>query len=115
MRYKLGAAALITVAMGVLAWESAAQQGAPNPFPLAAPAGKDSNAKNVAPPGSVNQGPFNAETWKYGPVFNAPPGSKLWNPAKIKLMQGGKVVGGTVVGVTDPQTYCAMANGGYEF
>jgi 2-keto-3-deoxy-L-rhamnonate aldolase RhmA len=39
----------------------------------------------------------------------------MWNPAKIKLMQGGKVVGGTVAGVTDPQTYCAMANAGYDF
>src|SRR6266542_4449645 len=27
-------------------------------FPLAAPAGKDSNAKAVAPPGAVNQGLF---------------------------------------------------------
>jgi hypothetical protein len=27
-------------------------------FPLAAPTGKDSNARNVAPPGAVNQGPF---------------------------------------------------------
>lgn len=95
-------------------WQVAAQQ-AGNPFPLAAPAGRDSNARAVAPQGSVNQGPFNAETWKYGPVFNAPAGSKLWNPAKIKLMAGGKVVGGTVSGVTDPATYCAMANAGYDF
>ena len=27
-------------------------------FPLAAPAGKDSNALRTAPPGAVNQGPF---------------------------------------------------------
>ncbi|MGZ5141027.1 MAG: hypothetical protein ACXWCX_24775 [Burkholderiales bacterium] len=27
-------------------------------------------------------------TWKYGGAFNAPAGSKIWNPAKIKLMQG---------------------------
>ena len=40
---------------------------------------------------------------------------RLWNPVKIKLMQGGKVVGGTVAGVTDPQAYCAMANAGYDF
>ena len=86
-------------------------------FPLAAPAGKDSNARMVAPPGAVNQGPFDMSTWKYGnaPAFTAPPGLKLWNPVKIKLMEGGKVVGGTVQRVRDPSTYCAMANAGYDF
>src|SRR5262249_12541797 len=47
-------------------------------FPLAAPAGKDSNARAVAPPGAVNQGPFDAATWKYGNAFNPPPDSKIW-------------------------------------
>jgi 2-keto-3-deoxy-L-rhamnonate aldolase RhmA len=84
-------------------------------FPLAAPAGKDSNAKTTPPPGAVNQGPFDPATWKYGPAFNAPPGSKIWNPVKAKMMQGGKVTGGTVFGATDPSTYCAMANAGYDF
>ena len=37
------------------------------------------------------------------------------SPAKIKLLQGGKVVGGTVRGVRDASTYCAMANAGYDF
>src|SRR5689334_21747742 len=55
-------------------------------FPLAAPAGKDSNARNVAPPGAVNQGAFDAAAWKYGPAFNAPEGSKIWNPVKLKMM-----------------------------
>jgi 2-keto-3-deoxy-L-rhamnonate aldolase RhmA len=91
----------------------------PNPgaakFPLAAPAGKDSNAKNTPPPGSVNQGPFDPATWKYGTAFDAPPGTKIWNPVKAKMMQGGKVTGGTVFGATDPATYCAMANAGYDF
>ena len=40
-------------------------------FPLAAPAGKDSNASMAAPPGAHNQGPFDPATWKYGPAFNA--------------------------------------------
>src|SRR5213593_3194739 len=39
-------------------------------FPLAAPAGKDSNAFNVAPPGAVNQGPFDIAKWKYGSMRN---------------------------------------------
>src|SRR5689334_21816736 len=55
-------------------------------FPLAAPAGKDSNAREVAPPGAVNQGPFDPATWKYGPAFDAPANSKVWNPVKLKLM-----------------------------
>src|SRR5262249_7620305 len=77
---------------------------------------RDSNARAVAPAGSVNQGAFNASTWKYGPTFNAPAGSKIWNPAKIKLMQGKKLVGGTVgAGVIDPAGYCAMASAGYGF
>src|SRR5688572_22387366 len=56
-------------------------------FPLAAPAGKDSGAKNTAPPGSVNQGPFDPATWKYGPAFNPPAtaAGKVWNPVKLKL------------------------------
>ncbi len=65
-------------------------------FPLAAPAGVDSKAREVAPAGAVNQGPFDMNTWKYGNAFTPPPGTKIWNPAKIKLMSGGKLVGGTV-------------------
>ncbi|MDO8678054.1 MAG: aldolase/citrate lyase family protein [Acidobacteriota bacterium] len=91
----------------------------PNPgatqFPLAAPAGKDSGAKQMPPPGAINQGAFDPATWKYGPAFNAPAGSKVWNPAKLKLTQGGKVTGGTLFGATDPSTYCAMAGAGYDF
>lgn len=84
-------------------------------FPLAAPAGKDSGAKTSAPGGASNQGPFDPATWQYGTAFNAPAGSKVWNPAKAKLMQGGKVTGGTLFSATDPSTYCAFANAGYDF
>ena len=84
-------------------------------FPLAAPAGKDSGAKQTAPGGATNQGAFDPAKWKYGTTFDAPPGSKIWNPAKLKLMQGGKVTGGTLFGASDPSTYCAMANAGYDF
>ena len=34
---------------------------------------------------------------------------------KAKLKAGGKVTGGTVFSATDPLTYCAMANAGYDF
>ncbi len=84
-------------------------------FPLAAPAGKDSNARGVAPPGAVNQGPFNPATWKYGPAFSPPPSSKIWNPVRLKMQQGTKLTGGTLFSASDPATYCAMANAGYDF
>lgn len=84
-------------------------------FPMAAPAGVDSKAREVAPAGAINQGPFAMESWKYGTAFTPPPGAKIWNPAKIKLMSGGKLVGGTVSSGIDPSTYCAMANAGYDF
>lgn len=91
----------------------------PNPgaakFPLAAPAGKDSGARTTAPPGAANQGAFDPATWKFGPAFAAPASATVWNPARLKLAQGGKVTGGTVFGATDPSTYCAMANAGYDF
>lgn len=115
MRHGLKLSVLCAALIAAAAWQASAQQGAQNQFPLAPRAGQDSKAKDAAPQGAVNQGAFDASKWKYGPAFNAPAGAKLWNPAKIKLMQGGKVVGGTVVGVTDPQAYCAMANAGYDF
>ena len=70
-------------------------------FPLAAPSGKDSNALNAAPPGAVNQGHFDPSKWKYGNAFDAPKESKIWNPVKLKMMQGGKVTGdGTIAAAT---------------
>ena len=89
--------------------------GGPRPSPLAAPAGRDSNALTVAPPGAVNQGPFDPSTWKFGPAFDAPAGARIWNPVKLKMAQGGKVTGGTLFASTDPAVYCAMAEAGYDF
>jgi len=125
----------LSIAVGIVTFQSPGQQPAPaaqppkataDPyannaaagtlrFPLAAPAGKDSGAIRTAPPGAVNAGPFDADTWKYGGAFNPPVGSKIWNPVKVKMMQGEKVTGGTVFSATDPETYCAMANAGYDF
>jgi 2-keto-3-deoxy-L-rhamnonate aldolase RhmA len=84
-------------------------------FPLAAPAGMDTKSIDRAPPNAVNQGKFDDKKWKYGTSLDAPPGAKIWNPVKLKMMQGGKVTGGTVFASTDPSTYCAMANAGYDF
>ncbi len=84
-------------------------------FPLAAPAGKDSGAITKAPSGAVNQGIIDEKTWKYGHAFDAPANGKIWNPVKLKMMRGEKVTGGTVFASSDPSTYCAMANAGYDF
>jgi 2-keto-3-deoxy-L-rhamnonate aldolase RhmA len=111
MRHVVGmsAACMAVCLSGAVARAQQAQ------FPLAAPAGVDSKAREIAPPGAVNQGAFNMDIWKYGTAFAPPAGSKIWNPAKIKLMSGGKLVGGTVSSGIDPTTYCAMANAGYDF
>lgn len=85
-------------------------------FPLAAKAGVNSDAIDKAPAGANNQGPFNADKWIRGKRFDPPAGgSPIWNPVKAKMMAGGKVTGGTVFYATAPQTYCAMANAGYDF
>jgi 2-keto-3-deoxy-L-rhamnonate aldolase RhmA len=88
----------------------------PPTFPLAAPAGKDSKAREVAPAGAVNKGPFDPTKWKYGGQWAPPAGStKIWNPVKLKMMRGDTLVAGTVYNTTDPAVYCAMANAGYDF
>jgi 2-keto-3-deoxy-L-rhamnonate aldolase RhmA len=122
-------AAVLAASLGVVqfpAWGQAQPKASADPylnnpaagtqtFPLAAPKGQDSGAYHTAPPGAVNTGEFNATTWKYGHAFDAPNGAKIWNPVKLKLMRGEKVTGGTVFSGTDPETYCAMANAGYDF
>ena len=84
-------------------------------FPLAAAAGVDSRARDSAPAGAANTGRFDPAAWKFGNATASPAGATLWNPAKIKLLAGGKVTGGTLFGATDPSIYCAMANAGYDF
>lgn len=84
-------------------------------FPLAAPAGKDSGAMKNPLPGGVNKGIPDEKTWIHGPQNRPPAGNHIWNPVMAKLKAGGKVTGGTVFSATDPTTYCAMANAGYDF
>ena len=74
------------------------QQGAPN------------GAARSRQSGSVRRD--NLEIWE---CVYASTGYEIWNPAKIKLLSGGKLVGGTVSSGIDPSTYCAMANAGYDF
>jgi len=128
MNLRFPAAALI-VGAALFTFQTQAQQPAPSTadpyannaaagtmtFPLAAPAGKDSGAITKAPPGAVNQGILDPNKWTYGHNFDAPPDAKIWNPVKIKMMKGEKVTGGTVFSSDSPETYCAMANAGYDF
>jgi 2-keto-3-deoxy-L-rhamnonate aldolase RhmA len=84
-------------------------------FPLAAAAGKDSGAITKAPASAVNQGAIDEKTWKFGHAFDPSPNGKIWNPVKLKMKRGENVTGGTVAASSDPSTYCAMANAGYDF
>ena len=102
--------------VAAFAGASLAQDDGPaTSFPLAAKAGVDSHADTIAPSGAVNQGAFNMNSWKFGHALDAPANTPIWNPVKLKMIQGGKVTGGTVFSSTDPETYCAMANAGYDF
>ena len=84
-------------------------------FPLAAPAGKDSGAIRVAPQGAVNQGAFDASKWTFGMAFDPPAGAKLWNPVKLKMIQGGKVSGGTVFSGGNASTTTIPTGGSIKF
>jgi 2-keto-3-deoxy-L-rhamnonate aldolase RhmA len=85
-------------------------------FSLAPPAGVDSHADRQAPPGAVNTGAFDRAKWVYGHAYDAPAGSKLWNPVMVKMKQGGgTVTAGTIFSATDPNTYCSLARAGYDF
>ncbi|MBX7197813.1 MAG: hypothetical protein K1X51_00380 [Rhodospirillaceae bacterium] len=99
---------------GVDPYANNAQAGT-TPFPLAAPAGKDSGALKKAPVGAVNTGPIDPSTWKYGPRDVVQGEPRIWNPVRLKMIQGGKVTGGTLFTSTDPTVYCAMADAGYDF
>src|SRR5579859_7360705 len=83
-------------------------------FPLAAPAGKDSGQMATPPAGAVNQGPLDPAHWQYGHNYDAPD-AQIWNPVMLKMMRGEPVTGGTVFSTDTPETYCAMANAGYDF
>ena len=83
-------------------------------FPLAAPAGKDSGAITNAPPGRRIRERSIQPTGNTG-TRSTRRNAKIWNPVKLKMMRGEKVTGGTVFSSDSPETYCAMANAGYDF
>ena len=57
-------------------------------FPLPLRPARTAVAIKTALPGAVNVGPFDMNAWKYGPNFNPPAGSKIWNPVKLKMIVG---------------------------
>lgn len=57
---------------------------------------------------------FSAADWEYGPRFDVEGEVPIWSTAKQKITNGEDLVGGTIR-ATDPRTYCAMANAGYDF
>ena len=120
------AVVVVVAAMGLGAAVARGQSSnsdpyASNPTPgqanlsQAAPAGKDSGEREKAPAGAVNQGPYDAKAWKYGPAYDVKGDVPIWNPVMIKMMKGEKVTGGTVFSTDTPETYCAIANAGYDF
>src|ERR1035438_2381885 len=120
------AVVVVVAAMGLGAAVARGQSSnsdpyASNPTPgqanlsQAAPAGKDSGEREKAPAGAVNQGPYDAKAWKYGPAYDVKGDVPIWNPVMIKMIKGEKVTGGTVFSTDTPETYCAMANAGYDF
>jgi 2-keto-3-deoxy-L-rhamnonate aldolase RhmA len=48
------------------------------------------------------------------PAQQRQPPAKIYNTAKLKLMEGKPLVGGTVSS-PDPNMYCAMANAGFDY
>lgn len=112
MRIAFVAAAACSLALAAAPFGAYAQDAN---FPLAAAAGQNSGAQANALEGAANQGPFDKTTWKYGTAWDTQGEVPIWNPVKLKMMKGEKVTGGTVFSGTDPETYCAMANAGYDF
>ena len=73
-------------------------------WPLAAKAGVDSHALDkVVPPGGVNQGPLRLQDLEARPQHRlSRRARRIWNPVKVKMMQGGKVTSVTVPAYATP-------------
>ena len=113
MKMKLLAAATCA-AMSFAATAAMAQDDGvarPNSYPFAAAKGVDSHAIDKPLEGATNKGKFSDKIWKYGPAADIPANApRLWNPAMIKMKNGGKLYSDTVNGNSTPEQYCAAAN-----
>ena len=113
MKSKLLAAAMCAAvsfaASAALAQGDGVQTAGPQQ--LWAQKGVDSGARAKALPGATNTGPYNMKTWKFGHSHDIPATAvRLWNPAMIKLKNGGQLFSDTVDGHSTPEAYCAAAN-----
>lgn len=52
--------------------------------------------------------------WEFGRRWAVEGEVPIWNPVMQKVKAGEPIIGGTIRG-TDPRTYCAMAEAGYDF
>jgi 2-keto-3-deoxy-L-rhamnonate aldolase RhmA len=52
--------------------------------------------------------------WEFGQQWAVDGEVPIWNPVMQKVKAGEPIIGGTIRG-TDPRTYCAMAEAGYDF
>jgi 2-keto-3-deoxy-L-rhamnonate aldolase RhmA len=84
-------------------------------WPLAAKAGVDSHALTTPLPGEINKGAYSDKTWIRGHRQDAPAGAQLWNPVKVKMMQGGKITSVTVPADSNANVYCEAANSGVDY
>lgn len=57
----------------------------------------------------VNKGAVHPNSWVYGPRNDPPSPPIIWNPVKIKMMDGERVIGRTVPSFSIP-TYCERAS-----
>jgi 2-keto-3-deoxy-L-rhamnonate aldolase RhmA len=57
---------------------------------------------------------FDPARWQFGPRWQVQGQVQIWNPVMRKIRAGEPIIGGTIRG-TDPRTYCAMAQAGYDF
>jgi len=56
----------------------------------------------------VNKGAIDPATWVYGRAFEAPAATPIWNPAKVKMNNLERTIGGTVSSF-NPTNYCNVA------
>lgn len=71
-------------------------------------------ACTVAGGALAQESEFLASEWEYGPRDVIEGEVPVWNTAKQKITAGEDLVGVTI-DATDPRTYCAAANAGYDF
>ena len=81
-------------------------------WPLAAKAGVDSHAFDKGLPPAASIRGLSITRNGYPAITTILPRAPLWNPVKVKMMEGGMVTSVTVAAMRAPANYCAAANPG---